>query len=145
LRVTRRSATFLEYFTVEATVIGRTNTVVISNHTLAGPIVFARRIQTLIDDSFAQSTSISRHAEALESGRAIWQENGLARALVLNAPTRLAHVDSTLAEVARVACGTKASKRVAARAQRWVIAVETKIQLPNTLLIILNCVTGIIN
>ena len=30
-------------------------------------------------------------------------------------------------------------------AQRWVIAIQTKIQLPNTLPIILNCVIGIIN
>jgi hypothetical protein len=29
--------------------------------------------------------------------------------------------------------------------QRWVIAIKTKIQLPNTLPIILNCVIGIIN
>ena len=30
-------------------------------------------------------------------------------------------------------------------AQRWVVAIETKIQLPNTLPIILNCAIGIIN
>jgi len=29
--------------------------------------------------------------------------------------------------------------------QRWVIAIKAKIQLPNTLPIILNCVIGIIN
>jgi len=29
--------------------------------------------------------------------------------------------------------------------QRWVIAIKTKIQLPNTLPIILHCVIGIIN
>jgi len=31
------------------------------------------------------------------------------------------------------------------KGQRWVIAIETKIQLPNTLPIILNCAVGIIN
>jgi hypothetical protein len=31
------------------------------------------------------------------------------------------------------------------RPQRWVIAIETKIQLANTLPIILNCVIGVIN
>jgi len=31
------------------------------------------------------------------------------------------------------------------RAQRWVIAIKTKIQLTNTLPIILNCVIGVIN
>jgi len=30
-------------------------------------------------------------------------------------------------------------------AHRWVIAIQTKIQLPNTLPIILNCVIGVIN
>jgi hypothetical protein len=30
-------------------------------------------------------------------------------------------------------------------AQRWVIAIETKIQSTNTLTIILNCVIGVIN
>jgi hypothetical protein len=29
--------------------------------------------------------------------------------------------------------------------QRWVIAIKTKVQLPNTLPIISNCVIGIIN
>ena len=33
----------------------------------------------------------------------------------------------------------------AAARQRWVIAIKTKIQLPNTLTIILNFVIGIIN
>ena len=32
-----------------------------------------------------------------------------------------------------------------ARGQRWAIAIETKIQLPSTLPIVLNCVIGIIN
>ena len=34
---------------------------------------------------------------------------------------------------------------IGAPQQRWVIAIETKIQLPNTLPIVLNCVIGIIN
>jgi len=37
------------------------------------------------------------------------------------------------------------SEAVVVVGQRWVNAIETKIQLPNTLLIILNCVTGIID
>jgi hypothetical protein len=37
------------------------------------------------------------------------------------------------------------SEAVVVVGQRWVNAIETKIQLPNTLLIILNCVTGIVD
>ena len=40
---------------------------------------------------------------------------------------------------------TRGLQVVQASEQRWVIAIETKIQLPNTLPIILNCVIGIIN
>ena len=41
--------------------------------------------------------------------------------------------------------GGRGASGLVAALQRWVIAIETKIQLPNTLPIILNFVIGIIN
>jgi hypothetical protein len=37
------------------------------------------------------------------------------------------------------------AERRAGGAQRWLVAIQTEIQLPNTLLFTLNCVIGIIN
>ena len=37
------------------------------------------------------------------------------------------------------------AERRAGGAQGWLVAIQTKIQLTNTLLVILNCVIGIIN
>jgi len=60
--------------------------------------------------------------------------------LLLTTPTHMAVVGSGL--------GWRRSHRgytVRPWRQRWIIAIKTKTQLPNTLPIILNCVIGIIN
>ena len=60
--------------------------------------------------------------------------------LLLTKPTHMAVVGSGLGRRRRHRRNTIRPWR-----QRWVIAIKTKIQLPNTLPIIFNCVIGIIN
>ena len=109
-----------------------------------GRAAVGARVQPLEGARLLEAGLVHRRLAGRAPARAVVNAARVAQveATAVAAPQRRLQVATVGTLLARVQA-TRHALQIAS--QRWVIAIRTKIQLPNSLAIILNCVIGIIN